>query len=115
MACALVKARVARCSYLWSMVTPFPRRELGKSLGSARVKVCIDAVWSLPPPLMCELFTVIMREAADTLTSPRATSIFPVPTMGKKGNSGQNSWKDRPLEHSFKRLLLITRQIKLHS
>ncbi|GBN29675.1 hypothetical protein AVEN_221091-1 [Araneus ventricosus] len=48
---------------------------LGKSLGRARVNGFTDAVWSLPPPLMCELFIAITREATDALTSPRATSI----------------------------------------
>ncbi|GBO42457.1 hypothetical protein AVEN_106021-1 [Araneus ventricosus] len=54
---------------------------LGKSLDSARVNVCTDAVWSLSLSLMCELLTAITREAIDALTSPQATSIFPVPTM----------------------------------
>ncbi|GBO01383.1 hypothetical protein AVEN_267468-1 [Araneus ventricosus] len=64
---------------------------IGKSLGSARINGCTDAVCSLHPPLMRELFTVITRETIDALTSPRATSILPVPTMGNiaDGTSGK--------------------------
>ncbi|GBM63573.1 hypothetical protein AVEN_233048-1 [Araneus ventricosus] len=74
---------------------------LCKYLGSARVSGCTEAVWSLPLPLMCWLFTAIMREATDELTSPRATSILPAPTMGNNANLGRNSWKDKPLGRSF--------------
>ncbi|GBN72045.1 hypothetical protein AVEN_198605-1 [Araneus ventricosus] len=56
---------------------------LGKSLGSARVNGCTDAVWPLPSPLTCDLFTGLMRETTDALTSPRTSSILPVPSMGK--------------------------------
>ncbi|GBM54501.1 hypothetical protein AVEN_189535-1 [Araneus ventricosus] len=73
---------------------------LGKYLGSAGVSGCILAIWSLCFPLMRELFTAIMREATDALTSPRATSILSVPTTGNNTNRGRNSWKDRLLERS---------------
>ncbi|GBM55005.1 hypothetical protein AVEN_54995-1 [Araneus ventricosus] len=69
---------------------------LCKYLGSAGVNGCTDAVWPLPLPLTCELFTAITREATVGLTSPRATSILPLPTMGNNANRGRNSWKDRP-------------------
>ncbi|GBO04121.1 hypothetical protein AVEN_13818-1 [Araneus ventricosus] len=36
-------------------------------------------------PLTCELFTAITQETADALTSPRATSILPVPTKPVEG------------------------------
>ncbi|GBN05556.1 hypothetical protein AVEN_268927-1 [Araneus ventricosus] len=32
----------------------------------------------------------------DALTSPRATSILPVPTTGNNEIRGRNSWKERP-------------------
>ncbi|GBO10085.1 hypothetical protein AVEN_177190-1 [Araneus ventricosus] len=73
---------------------------LCKYLVSARVNRCNGAVWPLSFPLMCELFTVITQETTDALTSPRATSILPVPTTGNNANSGRNSWKDKPLERS---------------
>ncbi|GBM49255.1 hypothetical protein AVEN_71002-1 [Araneus ventricosus] len=69
---------------------------LCKYLHSAGVSGCIDAVWPLPLSLMCELFTAITRETTDALTSPRASSILPVPTTGNNANRGRNSWKDRP-------------------
>ncbi|GBN84089.1 hypothetical protein AVEN_84794-1 [Araneus ventricosus] len=85
------------CTYgLWSVefrpFTPFPRyvacqtsshsrfvlvgcgrwnsdqSRRSKSLGSAQVNGCTDAVWPLPP-LMCELLTAITRETTDTLRS----------------------------------------------
>ncbi|GBM88568.1 hypothetical protein AVEN_185679-1, partial [Araneus ventricosus] len=52
-----------------------------KPLCNVRVNGCTDAVWPLSPPLMCEIFTATTRETADALTSPRATSILPVPTQ----------------------------------
>ncbi|GBM14011.1 hypothetical protein AVEN_166196-1 [Araneus ventricosus] len=67
----------------------------------ARVNGCTDAIWLLPPPLTCEIFTAITRETTDSLTRPRATSIFPVPTTRIKANRGLISWKDRPWEHSL--------------
>ncbi|GBM30462.1 hypothetical protein AVEN_237691-1 [Araneus ventricosus] len=75
---------------------------LGKYLGNVRVKGCTDAVWPLPRPLMCELFPAIERETTDALTSPRATSILPVPTMGNNSIRVRNSWKYRPLKRGFK-------------
>ncbi|GBM97153.1 hypothetical protein AVEN_195495-1 [Araneus ventricosus] len=39
-------------------------------------------------PLMCELFTATTRETTDALTSPRATSILPVPTTRNNANRG---------------------------
>ncbi|GBL82404.1 hypothetical protein AVEN_70901-1 [Araneus ventricosus] len=69
---------------------------LCKYLDSARVNGCTDAVWPLPLPLMCELFTAITLETTDLFTIPRATSILPVPTMGNNANRGRNSWEDRP-------------------
>ncbi|GBM73175.1 hypothetical protein AVEN_30059-1 [Araneus ventricosus] len=56
---------------------------------------CTDAVWPLPLPLTCELFTTITWETTDALTSPRVTSILPVLMMGNNVNYGRNSWKDR--------------------
>ncbi|GBM77574.1 hypothetical protein AVEN_186842-1 [Araneus ventricosus] len=67
-----------------------------KSLGSARVNGCTDAVWPLLPPLMCKLFTAITRETENALTSPRATSILSAPPTGNNTNRGRNSWEDRP-------------------
>ncbi|GBL80434.1 hypothetical protein AVEN_92330-1 [Araneus ventricosus] len=77
---------------------------LGKSLGSPRVNGCTDAVWTLPLPLTCELFNDITRETTDALTSPRATSIPPIPTIGNNANRGRNSWKDRPYERGLRGL-----------
>ncbi|GBN94328.1 hypothetical protein AVEN_33494-1 [Araneus ventricosus] len=80
--CGLWNSKQSRRSYgAW----------LGKYLGSARENGCSDAVWSLPLPLMCELFTAIMWETTDALTSPRAASILPAPIMGNNANRGQNS------------------------
>ncbi|GBN42642.1 hypothetical protein AVEN_108419-1 [Araneus ventricosus] len=103
-ACGLSKPRVARVSYLWTVVggirtvAPFQRHGawLSKYLGSAQVNGCTDVVWPLPLPLMCEIFTAITGETTDALTSPRVTSVLPVPTMGNNANRGRNSWKDRP-------------------
>ncbi|GBM33285.1 hypothetical protein AVEN_101621-1 [Araneus ventricosus] len=107
-ACGLAIPRVARGSYSWTVEFEKSRRSYGgdawlcKYLGSARVRGCIGAVWPLPFLLTCELFTAIMRETTDALTSPRTTSILPVPTTGNNANRGRNSWKDRPLERSLK-------------
>ncbi|GBN06065.1 hypothetical protein AVEN_185283-1 [Araneus ventricosus] len=68
----------------------------GKSLGRDRVNGGTDAVWLLPLPLMCELFTSIARETPVALTSPQTTSILPVKKTGNNANHGRNSWKDRP-------------------
>ncbi|GBM30614.1 hypothetical protein AVEN_12157-1 [Araneus ventricosus] len=68
---------------------------LPKSHVSARVHGRTDAVWSLPPPLTCELFTAITREATDALANPLATLILSVPMMGNNANRGRKSWKDR--------------------
>ncbi|GBM38910.1 hypothetical protein AVEN_209925-1 [Araneus ventricosus] len=75
---------------LWSVELEQSRRSyvasLCKYLSSARVNGCNDAVWPLYFPLMCELFTAITQETTDELTSPRATSIHPVPTIGNNAN-----------------------------
>ncbi|GBL75365.1 hypothetical protein AVEN_194563-1 [Araneus ventricosus] len=76
-------------------------RWFGKSLGSVRVNGCTDAIWPLQPPSTCELFTTITRETTDALTSPRTTSILPVPTTRNNTNRGRNSWKDRPWVRSL--------------
>ncbi|GBN34101.1 hypothetical protein AVEN_45197-1 [Araneus ventricosus] len=59
---------------------------LGKSVGSARVNGCTDAVCPLPLPLMCVLSTALTRETTYAHTSPRPTSILPVPTTGNDAN-----------------------------
>ncbi|GBN38269.1 hypothetical protein AVEN_30008-1 [Araneus ventricosus] len=101
-ACGLVKPRVTRGMYLWTVelggirtVVPFQRRVALQIC--ARVNGCNDAVWPLSFPLMCELFTAITQETTDSLT-PGVTSILLVQTTG---NYGRNSWKDRPLGRSF--------------
>ncbi|GBM59960.1 hypothetical protein AVEN_178210-1 [Araneus ventricosus] len=101
MACGLSKPRVFRGLYLWTVefrtVAPFPRRvawQISRQRSSERKHT--DVVWSLPLPLMCELFTEITRETTNALTSPGATSILPVPTMWNNANRGRNSWKARP-------------------
>ncbi|GBM60784.1 hypothetical protein AVEN_188449-1 [Araneus ventricosus] len=60
----------------------------GKSLGSARVNRCTDAIWILFPPLMCELFTATKQGTTNTLTNPRATSILPVLTTRNNADRG---------------------------
>ncbi|GBM07474.1 hypothetical protein AVEN_100688-1 [Araneus ventricosus] len=49
-----------------------------------------------PLPLMCELFTGIKQGTVNAFTSPRATSILPIPTIGNNTNRGRNSWEDKP-------------------
>ncbi|GBN22129.1 hypothetical protein AVEN_26083-1 [Araneus ventricosus] len=53
MTCGLVKPRVARGSYLWTLVGGIPTNGawLGISFGSPRVNGCTDSVWPLPLPL----------------------------------------------------------------
>ncbi|GBN82190.1 hypothetical protein AVEN_145593-1 [Araneus ventricosus] len=110
-ACGLDKHRVARGSYLWTVVggIRIVLRSYGtwlcKYLGSARVNGCNGAVWPLYFSFMRELFTATAQETTDALTSPRATSILPVPTMGNNANLGRNSWKDRLLERSLRRFI----------
>ncbi|GBL82209.1 hypothetical protein AVEN_252398-1 [Araneus ventricosus] len=105
MARGLVKPRG---SYLWTVVGGIPTSRggawLGKYLGSARVNGCTDAVWTLPPPLTCELFTAITREATDALTSPRTTSILLVPrcviTRTVDGTRGKTGRRNAALEYT---------------
>ncbi|GBL98333.1 hypothetical protein AVEN_174115-1 [Araneus ventricosus] len=111
MAKALIQRRVAwpnfeslevRTCGLWSVefeqTCRFYGEWLCKYLGSAMQ--C-----SRLASLMCNLFTATTRETTDALTSPRATSVLPVPTTGNKANRRRNSRKDRPLERSLTDLL----------
>ncbi|GBO35489.1 hypothetical protein AVEN_92955-1 [Araneus ventricosus] len=63
--------------YLWTVefrpVASFLRRVAWQISRQRRVKGCSDAVWPLPPPLTCELFTSTTRETIDALTSLPAT------------------------------------------
>ncbi|GBM77432.1 hypothetical protein AVEN_107818-1 [Araneus ventricosus] len=80
-----------------------PSGWLCKYLSSAGVNGCNGA-------LMSELFTSTTQETTDKqqLTSPRATSIPPVPTTRNNANRGRNSWKDRPLESSLRNKLCFS-------
>ncbi|GBM97152.1 hypothetical protein AVEN_195494-1 [Araneus ventricosus] len=90
-ACGLDKPRG---SYLWSVeFEQFILRmvsQISRQRSSERIQ-CRRLV-----PLMRERFTATTRETIDTLTSPQATSILPLPTMGNNANRGRNSWKGRP-------------------
>ncbi|GBM57601.1 hypothetical protein AVEN_216348-1 [Araneus ventricosus] len=51
----------------------------------------VQMQWRCLVPLTRELLTITTQETTDALSSPRASSILPVPTTGNNANRGRNS------------------------